>query len=149
MNLRNLGACLQERFAPVNMGLFVVLFGTVRGVASLAGAANCCPPPAGGPALVALGALATIALFFHLRAFDEEKDFAQDARHHPQRVLQTGRVTLPPLRTLAWAGAPLASVLPALALRKLAQVARQDFLEPSPQLRARLRPHCAKQWPCG
>lgn len=107
MNLRNLGAYLRERFAPVNMGLFVVLFGTVRGLAALGCAARRCPPPAGGPALVALGALATVSFFFRLRVFDEEKDFAQDALTHPQRVLQTGRVTLPQLRALAWAGAVL------------------------------------------
>jgi 4-hydroxybenzoate polyprenyltransferase len=100
----NLGAYLQERFAPVNMGLFVVLFGTVRGVAGVAGGG---PPRPGGWALAALGALATVSFFFRLRVFDEEKDFALDALHHPQRVLQTGRVTLPQLRTLAWAGAAL------------------------------------------
>jgi 4-hydroxybenzoate polyprenyltransferase len=61
----------------------------------------------GGWALAALGALATVSFFFRLRVFDEEKDFALDALHHPQRVLQTGRVTLPQLRTLAWAGAAL------------------------------------------
>ena len=40
MKLGNLGAYLQERFAPVNMGLFVVLFCTVRGVAAVAGGAS-------------------------------------------------------------------------------------------------------------
>lgn len=107
MKLRNLGAYLQERFAPVNMGLFVVLFCTVRGVASVACAEGRCTPHPDGPALAALGALATVSFFFRLRVFDEEKDFALDAVNHPQRVLQTGRVTLPQLRTLAWAGAAL------------------------------------------
>jgi 4-hydroxybenzoate polyprenyltransferase len=104
MNFRNLGAYLQERFAPVNMGLFVVLFCTVRAVATLAS-----PPAlsADGLALAVLGALATVSFFFRLRVFDEEKDFALDAVNHPQRVLQTGRVTLPQLRRLAWAGALL------------------------------------------
>jgi 4-hydroxybenzoate polyprenyltransferase len=87
------------------MGLFVVLFGTVRGVATVASAPG--GTHADGPALVALGALATVSFFFRLRVFDEEKDFAQDALTHPQRVLQTGRVTLPQLRALAWAGALL------------------------------------------
>ncbi|MFD1874784.1 hypothetical protein [Hymenobacter bucti] len=105
MKLRNLGAYLHERFAPVNMGLFVVLFCTVRAVAGAV--AQHSPRPAGGLALAALGALATVSFFFRLRVFDEEKDFAQDARNHPQRVLQTGRVTLPQLRALAWAGAVL------------------------------------------
>jgi hypothetical protein len=105
MKIRDLGAYLQERFAPVNMGLFVVLFCTVRGVATLASAATCCPPkPTGELTLAVLGALATVSFFFRLRVFDEEKDFAQDAINHPQRVLQTGRVTLPQLRALAWAG---------------------------------------------
>ena len=107
MNLRNLGAYLQERFAPVNMGLFVVLFCTVRGVASLACAEGRCTPHPDGPWLAVLGALATVSFFFRLRVFDEEKDFAQDAINHPHRVLQTGRVTLPQLRALAWAGAAL------------------------------------------
>lgn len=107
MNFRNLWAYLQERFAPVNMGLFVVLFCTVRGVATLACSLNRCPPNPDGLALTALGALATVSFFFRLRVFDEEKDFAQDALNHPQRVLQTGRVTLPQLRALAWAGAAL------------------------------------------
>ena len=99
MNFRNLGAYLQERFAPVNMGLFVVLFFTVRGITTLACAQNRCSPPPDGPWLTVLGALATVSFFFRLRVFDEEKDFAQDAVNHPQRVLQTGRVTLPQLRT--------------------------------------------------
>jgi 4-hydroxybenzoate polyprenyltransferase len=103
MKLGNLSAYLQERFAPVNMGLFVVLFGTVRGVAGVAGGQF----RPGGWALAALGALATVSFFFRLRVFDEEKDFALDALYHPQRVLQTGRITLPQLRTLAWAGAAL------------------------------------------
>lgn len=107
MKLRNLGAYLQERFAPVNMGLFVVLFCTVRGVASVACAAAGGPPSSGGWVVAVLGALATVSFFFRLRVFDEEKDFALDAVNHPQRVLQTGRVTLPQLRALAWAGAAL------------------------------------------
>ena len=107
MKLHNLGAYLQERFAPVNMGLFVVLFCTVRGVASVACAANGCPASPSGWVVAALGALATVSFFFRLRVFDEEKDFALDALNHPQRVLQTGRVTLPQLRALAWAGAVL------------------------------------------
>ena len=107
MKLRNLGAYLQERFAPVNMGLFVVLFCTVRGVASVACAEGRCTPHPDGWAVAALGALATVSFFFRLRVFDEEKDFALDAVNHPHRILQTGCVTLPQLRALAWAGALL------------------------------------------
>jgi 4-hydroxybenzoate polyprenyltransferase len=48
-----------------------------------------------------LGALTLLFFFFHLRVFDEHKDFAEDSRFHPQRVLQRGVVTLADLRVLA------------------------------------------------
>ncbi|MFD1467734.1 hypothetical protein ACFQ48_05830 [Hymenobacter caeli] len=105
MNLRHFAAYFQERFPPVNMGLFAVLFLTVFAVAHQAGRA--------GPVLrylgwrEALGVAATVSFFFRLRVFDEQKDYASDARFHPGRVLQTGRVTLPQLRALAGAGAAL------------------------------------------
>ncbi|WP_375419331.1 hypothetical protein [uncultured Hymenobacter sp.] len=102
MNLRNLAAYLQERFPPVNMSLFVVLFLTVRAVAGVEAGPGGAAPESG--LLTAMGALAAVSFFFRLRVFDEEKDFAQDALHHPHRVLQTGRVTLRQLRALAWAG---------------------------------------------
>ncbi len=76
-------------------------------MASVACTEGRCTPHPDGPVLAALGALATVSFFFRLRVFDEEKDYALDAVNHPQRVLQTGRVTLPPLRALAWVGAAL------------------------------------------
>jgi 4-hydroxybenzoate polyprenyltransferase len=48
-----------------------------------------------------LGALTLLFFFFHLRVFDEHKDFEEDARFHPQRVLQRGVITLRDLRILA------------------------------------------------
>lgn len=48
-----------------------------------------------------LGALTLLCFFFHLRVFDEHKDFAEDSRFHPQRVLQRGVITLADLRVLA------------------------------------------------
>jgi len=107
MKIRALAAYLHERFPLVNMALFVVLFLTVRAVATLACATGRCTPRPDGLALASLGALATVAFFFRLRVFDEEKDFAQDLQNHPGRVLQTGRVSLAQLRVLAWAGAVL------------------------------------------
>jgi 4-hydroxybenzoate polyprenyltransferase len=47
------------------------------------------------------GALTLLFFFFHLRVFDEHKDFAEDSRFHPQRVLQRGVITLAELRVLA------------------------------------------------
>jgi hypothetical protein len=114
MKIRALAAYLHERFPLVNMALFVVLFLTVRAVATLACATSQCAPRPDGLGLASLGALATIAFFFRLRVFDEEKDFAQDLQNHPGRVLQTGRVTLTQLRRLAWAGAALEAAWSAL-----------------------------------
>ena len=92
-------AYLRQRFPPVNMALFAVLFLTVW---SVAGRGRL---PFGGSEL--MGMAATITFFFRLRVFDEIKDFALDAQNHPQRVLQRGLVTLPQLRAVAWAGAGL------------------------------------------
>lgn len=41
-----------------------------------------------------LGAVTLFCFFFHLRVFDEHKDFESDSRHHPDRILQRGLVTL-------------------------------------------------------
>lgn len=102
MNLANFWAYLRQRFPPVNMALFAVLFCTVWSVAGTVGDGQ----PAFGWS-EAMGIAATISFFFRLRVFDEIKDFVLDAQNHPQRVLQRGLVTLPQLRTLAWAGAVL------------------------------------------
>ncbi|WBA40380.1 hypothetical protein [Hymenobacter canadensis] len=102
MNIRHLAAYLNQRFPPVNMGLFAILFLTVWAVATLDAVGQ-------GPGrfrwLEAGGMLATISFFFRLRVFDELKDYAADAINHPQRVLQRGLVTLPQLQWLAWLGA--------------------------------------------
>lgn len=49
-----------------------------------------------------LGMLMLVCFFFHVRVFDEHKDYEEDCRHYPQRVLQRGLVTL---RHLKIAGA--------------------------------------------
>jgi 4-hydroxybenzoate polyprenyltransferase len=102
MNLANLWAYLCQRFPPVNMALFAVLFLTVWSVGQTVTAGGRAAGWAEG-----IGIATTVSFFFRLRVFDEIKDFALDAQNHPQRILQQGRVTLPQLRTLAWAGAVL------------------------------------------
>lgn len=97
MNVRNLAAYLGERFPPVNMMLFAILFLTVFSVSSYFSAANI-NVSAG---LIVLGAVATISFFFRLRVFDEIKDYAIDSVNHPQRVLQSGRVSLRQLVTVS------------------------------------------------
>ena len=44
------------------------------------------------------GAVMLLCMFFHLRVFDEHKDYEEDCRHYPHRVLQSGLITLGHLR---------------------------------------------------
>ena len=50
--------------------------------------------------LDALGFLALWAFFLLLRVFDEHKDYAKDLENHPERVLQSGLITLGHLKAL-------------------------------------------------
>lgn len=47
-----------------------------------------------------MGAVTLLCVFFHLRVFDEHKDYAEDSRHYPDRVLQRGIITLRDLKVL-------------------------------------------------
>lgn len=47
-----------------------------------------------------LGAVVVFLFFFHLRVFDEHKDYEHDCEHHPDRLLQRGVVTLDELKVL-------------------------------------------------
>lgn len=96
MKLRYLLAYLNERFPPVNMALFAILFATVYSVAIWKGADQ----SFGGTEL--WGALAVISFFFRLRVFDEIKDYRIDMQNHPERVLQSGKINL---KTLQWISA--------------------------------------------
>jgi 4-hydroxybenzoate polyprenyltransferase len=62
-----------------------------------------------------LGALTLFCFFFHLRVFDEHKDYAEDLVHYPQRVLQSGVVTLRDLKILG--GIAIAAEILLSALR--------------------------------
>lgn len=103
MLLKNFAAYLRERFPPVNMTLFAILFFTVYSISSLA--PEVAPPEVAPPDAGALvGVLAVISFFFRLRVFDEIKDYEVDALNHPQRVLQSGRITLRQLKIAALLG---------------------------------------------
>jgi 4-hydroxybenzoate polyprenyltransferase len=62
-----------------------------------------------------LGALTLFLFFFHLRVFDEHKDYAEDCVHYPQRVLQSGLITLRDLKILG--GVAMALEILCAALR--------------------------------
>lgn len=90
-----LRAWMNERFAPANALLFFILYLTTAAVSRAA---------AGVAVAVSLqdvlGCLVTWSFFLLLRVFDEHKDYELDCRNHPQRVLQSGLVTLAHLRAL-------------------------------------------------
>ncbi len=48
-----------------------------------------------------VGMLFLFCMFFHLRVFDEHKDYSEDIVHYPQRVLSQGLITLTHLKILA------------------------------------------------
>lgn len=94
MALSKLPSYVVERFPPVAYGLLVALFfGSATLVAHALG---------GGDHTGWAGGLVVLAVFFHLRVFDEHKDFDADVQAYPDRVLSRGDVTL---RDLKIAGA--------------------------------------------
>jgi len=71
-----------------------------------------------------MGSVTLLCLFFHLRVFDDHKDYTDDSRYYPKRVLQKGVVTLHELKIMGgiaiatefllgalWSTASLMSVL--------------------------------------
>ncbi|WP_347159397.1 UbiA family prenyltransferase [Pontibacter chitinilyticus] len=100
----HLWAYFKERFPVINMALFAILFLTVQAVASTFASATV---PFAFTWKDGLGIVATISFFYRLRVFDEIKDYALDALNHPQRVLQSGRVSIKQLIVLAGLGAVL------------------------------------------
>ncbi|MFN3530294.1 MAG: UbiA family prenyltransferase [Bacteroidia bacterium] len=85
MKAIKLAAYFKERFPPVNMLLFVILFAAVQSVAQSDFDISW---------IAVWGALACISFFFRLRVMDEIKDFDTDAALHPNRVLQSGGISL-------------------------------------------------------
>lgn len=82
------------------MALFAILFFTVHAVAVYF-------VPAGPQREIwwmVLGVVAVISFFYRLRVFDEIKDFEIDAKNHPYRVLQSGRVKKKHLIAISIAG---------------------------------------------
>ena len=129
-----LWAYLNERFPPASHGLLIVSYYSSNQF--LAQALSNPGEPMRYSVATVSGALTLLAIFFHLRVFDEHKDYEEDCRHYPERVLQRGVITLWHLKVLgglaiafelgvgmAWAAfvspAPLVAVAIALAFSLL------------------------------
>ncbi|MFT3703203.1 MAG: hypothetical protein QM802_12575 [Agriterribacter sp.] len=98
VSFANLWDYLKERFPVVNMLLFAILFLTVYAIAFRT---QILSPLSGNIFFISGGIVATISFFFRLRVFDEMKDFVIDSINHPQRVLQSGRISLKQLQATA------------------------------------------------
>jgi hypothetical protein len=86
-------AWFNERFPAPNALLFFLMYFSAAAVVRQAS-------PQLNLVGDALACLATWSFFLLLRIFDEHKDYALDLRNHPQRVLQSGLITLANLRIL-------------------------------------------------
>ena len=91
---KRLLAWFSERFPFANALLFFILYLTGAAVAR----------HAFGAVFIStadiVGCLVTWSYFLVLRIFDEHKDYELDLKNHPQRVLQSGLITLAHLRVL-------------------------------------------------
>lgn len=93
-----LNAYLSERFAlPDHISMVIVYFLANQFLAQALGRP-------GEPLQIAwftpLGMLFLFCIFFHLRVFDEHKDYADDIVHYPDRILSRGLITLTHLKIL-------------------------------------------------
>lgn len=99
--LLRFGAYLQQRFPPLNGLMFLIFFLTAYTYTSFLAH----PEAAVVFTLKTIaGFVAVYSFFFRLRVMDEHKDFEKDSVNHPNRVLQSGLVSLWQLRLLAFAG---------------------------------------------
>lgn len=93
-----LTAYLGERFPP---GPYTVLVALFHGAASLTAVRL------GGGSVCWWAGIAVWLAFFHLRVFDEHKDFDKDVIAHPERLLSRGVVTLKLLKV--WGAVAIAA----------------------------------------
>ena len=90
-------AWIDERFPFANAILFFVIYLCVAAIARFSASES-----ALDVSLVdVIGCLITWSFFLVLRVFDEHKDFELDVHNHPDRVLQSGLITLNHLRNMA------------------------------------------------
>ncbi|HVR98529.1 MAG TPA: UbiA family prenyltransferase [Thermoanaerobaculia bacterium] len=95
---RRLSAYLAERFPLLGHGVLILAYYSSNQF--LARTLTDPGRPMHYDLSTVLGAVTLFCFFFHLRVFDEHKDYAEDLVHYPHRVLQSGLVTLRHLKIL-------------------------------------------------
>ncbi len=94
--LRRFHLYLRERFPLLGHGILIVSYYSSNQF--LARAITQPGTPMHFDWVSIAGVVALLCFFFHLRVFDEHKDFEDDSRYYPHRVLQRGVITLRELR---------------------------------------------------
>ncbi len=111
--IRRLFAYLAERFPLLGHGVLIAAYYSSNQF--LARTLTRPGEPMHYDVSTVLGMLTLFCFFFHLRVFDEHKDYAEDCIHYPQRVLQSGVITLRDLKVLG--GFAIAAEIVLCALR--------------------------------
>jgi 4-hydroxybenzoate polyprenyltransferase len=93
-----LRAYLAERFPLLNHGVLIVSYYSSNQF--LAKVLTAPGEPMRYNIHSLMGAVTVFCIFFHLRVFDEHKDYPDDSRHYPERILSRGLVTLDDLKVL-------------------------------------------------
>jgi len=95
---RRLMAYLDERFPlPSHVSMVIIYFLANQFLAQVL---SCPGQPLRIGGFSLLGMVFLFCLFFHLRVFDEHKDYADDCAHYPNRILSRGLITLKHLKML-------------------------------------------------
>jgi 4-hydroxybenzoate polyprenyltransferase len=97
--MARLGAYLGERFPLLGNGLLILSFYSSNQF--LAHALNEPGHPMKYDLTTLCGFLTILCFFLHMRIFDDHKDYNEDIRFFPNRVLQSGKVTLRELKFVA------------------------------------------------
>ncbi len=85
-------AWTQERFPLLNYGILILSYYSSNQFLAHALDSECGKMSYSLRSL--LGAVTVLCMFFHLRVFDEHKDYEDDCKYHPGRVLQRGLIRL-------------------------------------------------------
>ena len=112
MRARHLSAYFAERFPLLSHGVLIAAYYSSNQF--LARTLTHPGEPMRYDVSTALGMITLLCFFFHLRVFDEHKDYAEDLVHYPRRVLQSGLVTLRDLKVLGGLAIAIEIVLSAL-----------------------------------
>jgi hypothetical protein len=96
--IRRVTAYFVERFPPLAHGLLILSFYSSNQF--LSHTLTRPDEPMRYDVRSLMGWLTLLCFFLHLRIFDDHKDFAEDCRNYPGRVLQRGEITLKELKQI-------------------------------------------------